>query len=264
MANIQLAPKKSFPDVINASFLFIEYITPGSGVYARIIYENGQGEDQEIVPGSKFVQSLSGQKIWKVEFINPSDTVTADIIYRFSTVFGYDEARIKGDVNALTRFDNVSLDGDKFLGGLEHSRAGGYYAGVAWINEIGSGVRVSINRLKVSCAAGWFKMFKGNFTAGLPATILDSTFGGSVPRRSNKVIGGALPKMKPWKYEDVTFSSWPLTDWIANLPADTNGTPVNLDFKSEPIILNPGYGIVIENDSVAAINSYAEWSEEVI
>lgn len=101
MPDIQIDGNEQFQDIIDATFLFIDSVTEGFGVYVEIFYEGGHSEKQEIVTGSKFLQSEDGQKIQKVKFVNPGwPTEIADVSYRYSTIFGYDEARVVGVVTA--------------------------------------------------------------------------------------------------------------------------------------------------------------------
>lgn len=253
MSQITVNAKTQYPDNIFATFLFIASVTSGLGIVARVFFEGGGHEDQEIIAGSKFVQGINGEKIEKVIFINPS-ALSADIEYRFSTVFGYDEAKIIGDVNALVRFDNLSSAGNEYFAGNLLSAGVGLYAQTGFYNPVGSGVVSYINGLRLNADG-----VQCEFRKFVEADVGDFLIGFDV---KNKDMAGAVGNTKIYftNLESAKIGS----DLSVGVSTDASKTPTAFDFGSSPIVLKEGYGIVfLPYNTNKTLSVFADISEAI-
>ena len=254
MPRITVAPAAQYPDSIYATFLFVESITVGAKIIAKIFYDDGSSSElQEVVSGSKFLQGDKGQRIEKVLFRNEG-ALSCDIEYRYSTIFGYDEARLIGDVNALIRTDNLTEIGHEYIGGAEAAPEIGKYQAAGVSNPAGSGVNLIVRRLLVECETGKFYVHGTDQPGAVDVTTL-------LHWKHNKKIGNPNGQGRI-----VVRSELAVLNSITIMALGTssiNKQPVALHFKSEPLIIPPGkYLAVAPADIGSGILATIEWAEE--
>lgn len=251
MPRITVASKKQFPDIINAASLFIDDMTEGLGIFVKLFFSDGSIEDQEITAGSKFLTGV-GANIERVLFINPS-VLSGDIEYHFSTLASYDEAKIIGDVNSLTRFDNLTKDNNEYIGGFQQGAAVGDISCVALSNEGLSVIYVS--ELKVACPAGSVYIARDTVLFGLTdwTTLLSYKHN----KRSGQPNGDGHVRAGSKQLTPTTS--------MTLIPVDPAGSMTPLNFKNAPIELLPGELLNIHgNGQNFIVAANFEWNEEAI
>lgn len=155
MPDIQIKSKGQFPDIIGAASLFIDSITAGTSIVVELFYSNGESEKQEIVSGSKFVQQDNGVVIDRVVFHNGS-LIASNISYHYSTIFGYDETRVIGNVDAeIVGDDHAALNvinGDYYGIGESLAALAGNYGRLEIRND--GALNFAVERFSHSLGAG--------------------------------------------------------------------------------------------------------------
>lgn len=166
---------------------------------------------------------------------------------------GESEVQISADVNALTRFDNLTKDGDRYIGGYLNQAAVDVYSHVCLWNKSGSGVDLQVNSLRVNSVSGAFSLRHHNSNVG----FLDWT--ALVVMKHNKDISLDNGAATINSYGGAAL----LGTQIAYAPADLSGAVTAFDFKNAPFKVPPGNALIVsptqQNSGITAI---FEWSEE--
>lgn len=235
MATYTIKAKSKADFSIPARYLFIESITAGLSARIRGIGENIE-TDHNIRAGSKIGQLPEVIQDWTIYNENNIDI---DVEIQSGVVF-YDENRTSGDINALTRYDNLSEDGNQFISGYNIPAVASTYSVIAFYNPPGSGIKTNI-RVSRLCAYG--NVISIRYIVDNDWALLTDL----APAR-NKILGGPDGKTR--------LGSGNLFSYIglqrAQLSTDTYGTPTANDYGNSPIILNEGVGLCF---LVMALNS---------
>jgi hypothetical protein len=253
MPKITVPAKRKFPDYLSASSLFIDSVTAGVEIVARLHYADDSIEDQVIISGSKFI---TGQYQWinKVEFVN-SSVMSADVVYHYSRVVGYDEARVIGDINALIRSDDLSSDGNQFMGGVAQSAVIGRFSVTAIWNPVLSAVNVKIKNFL--CYSSGISVIM-NINNAIPTSGDLST---ALGLTHNKKIGGATSKARLYVQDLVEVPGSILN---GEIPASSLNL-TELSLAEAPLILPPG-NVIYYYPTVTNVkmSTSLEWSEVAI
>ncbi len=171
---------------------------------------------------------------------------------------GESEVQINADVNALTRFDNLSKDGNRYKGGHTAIGSAGLYGYVALVNPAGSGVVLWCSTLKTSCPNGKvFIEYDPAFPTGVG--FLDWTT--LIPFKHSKILGNSNGKGKIYS----SGTSGIAGSAIAYIPTDTAGSMTPFDYKNAPFKIPPGYALMTRAATTEQeITTNFEWSEEAI
>lgn len=168
---------------------------------------------------------------------------------------GESKVQINADVNALTRPDNLTKDGNRYFGGNDIPAGGAdNYGQIGIYNPVGSGVDVFIDVLRL-CNYGSPLAFRK-----FDSTDLASFFTNSFT--SNKNIAGAVGNAR-FYYQ--WFTSIRIGSEISvSISTDTYGTATPLDFNNSPIKLSEGVGINFIGDTNKQMTVFGELYEEAI
>jgi hypothetical protein len=183
---------------------------------------------------------------------NRSNSVDVDVVLQGGEVF-YDENRLDGDINALTRFDNLTDDGNAYV-------FSGYMAGVAGnhgcieiFNPASSGLEVVIERIKF-----WHA---GTNVVGVRTT---ANFGSVSGAASNKISSSSVSNSLTGTFSHMTPYLAGINGNIATLTAANNAA--SLDYKNTPPVLREGEGLLLygstTNQATSAMVEFIERSAQ--
>lgn len=251
MSKITVNTKNKFTEDIGGRSVFIDSIQLNADIVLEFVFDGGEKEKHSIVAGSKF--NSPDRLINEVIFYN-ANGFDVDIEYHYSSFLIYDEAKVIGDVNALTRFANLTKDGNQFYFGNNMSAIAGNYSMIGIYNPVGSGVMSYLTNMRLSASGDKMDFYSiDSVEYGLGSWIADQ----SVP---NKQLGGAVGKSH--FLMDFASAKRGATMTIS-VSTDSNGTPVPLDFGNAPIEIGEGEGVLLVPASVNTSNTtFIELFEE--
>ena len=169
---------------------------------------------------------------------------------------GESAVQINADVNALTRFDNLSKDGNSWQIGASIISAPANYSHIALYNDPVSTVRCILKRFKVSGFGGDIAICHSTGLVGFSIGA-DFLYNKDLSITRSKFAG------KVHSYNSLNASK--IGDIIGAIPTDLNGTPAAQDYKSEPVIVAPGDAFILRNETLnTGVTALFEWDEEVI
>jgi len=172
--------------------------------------------------------------------------------------FIMESSSVVGDVNALVRDANLTIDGDQFFCGDSSQANINGYSSVALINESGSLNQVFVDSLKI-WAIG----------SDVNLSLIDDfdTDGGAyiaILQRpaSNKDLKGVDSVSTKVGRDNLSAARQGGVLNSNRVKANSNGTPTEFDFRNSPFELSPNQALVITstalNSEVVALFEFSE------
>jgi len=243
-ANSSIRP--SFP----ARYIFVDDISTNNGSFRIKAKSESFFVDQKMKVGSKLVALPEVVDQWKFE--NDS-AVEIEIEISAGLVF-YDRNDIEGDVNALTRADNLTPDGNQFIGGFSGGGGASDYARVGLYNPVASATVLNLTDFSCSESTGIFEMRYADSVVGwLDWTTLASL-------QHNKKLGYPNGVGKIMSLATTSVNG----NFMTRLSCDLNLTPYIKEFDEKPIQIFPGQVLFVASSLAATIWASYEWNEEAI
>ncbi len=250
MSFITVKAGSSFPEDIGGRSIFIDSVQYDNSLFLKVVPAGGVSETHKIVSGSKF--KSPDELIESVVFINDS-LIDLDVEYHYSAFLLYDEAKIIGDVNSLTRPANLSKDNNQFFGGLVQTATAADFNHIMLWNPPASGVSAWINTLRVNGRGSSVNIVKYNNNTGFYDLSAVGKGG------ANKNYQGGYPAAGLWAYKTTSK----IGSYTATLPTDLYGVPTALDLGNKPIEVAEGAGLILQADTAEVVmSSFFEWFEE--
>lgn len=236
----------------------------------------GQGKFFKIASSTQKVDCIfynsNGSEIARADF-RQGDAITDDDGFSYvevTSAIGQDveihilpfkmvSSNLAGDVNALIRFDNLSIDGNQFFGGFSHLAGVGQYGYVGLCNPLGSGKRIVLTNFSAGSTSGVLIVQKGTVS-------LMTTLTGVPVFPSNKNLNGVAPQGRVrYASENFILTGTLATDWMAYMSCDTNGTPAQIKLGNSPFVLDQDEAIVVRASNVnETVTGTFSWQEDTI
>ena len=159
---------------------------------------------------------------------------------------------IVADVNALTRFDNLTADGNQFFGGYSFPPSALQYHHFMLYNPAGSERVLRCDTKRLNAGGGDIWIGRHDDVTGF--FDVTSTFA------SNKRLYGAAPSAQLFFRSD-TVKVGTVGGVVGS---DVNKTPTPFDFGESPIEIVEEKGLLVRTNIVnMSLSSWFEWSENV-
>jgi len=236
-----------------ARYILIDSVTAGLSVVLR-----GRSDNLDLEYDVRGGGKLSGlPEIVTHWTLQNKNAIDVDVVLQGGQVF-YDENRLDGDVNALVRSDNLTVDGNQFLIGYDDPANVGFRSQVGLWNPVGSAVDVIVGKLLVNGAASSFylgydvtKAGYNNFTPGFYPN-----------KKINSPIGKAQIYSMVTGFDVMYYNNniYP----ISQVPIDSGSSVTMFDFKAQPLIIPEGRMLLVissvDNSRISASFEYSEVS----
>jgi hypothetical protein len=227
-----------------AANLFVEELSIPDArfiIEGDVVMQNGDefSFSEEVKKGSRL--QFPGV-VYKWNFKNTS-ALPLTVTLKAGLIF-YDEQRLVGDINALTRPENLTANGNRYFASDYYTASSGTYNQYGIYNPIGSGITAYINTMKIASSYQYVSIKK------LDSTQWPLYFPSSFPMK-NKDIGGAAANVVTGVYQDIVTQG----TLVSNLAVDTSGDLTDFDFGNSPIAISEGEAIAfapgIDNQSLS-------------
>jgi hypothetical protein len=169
---------------------------------------------------------------------------------------GENSVQINADVNALTRFDNLTVDGNRYHNGGVYVAIASSYSIIGLVNADANNKKALITDLSVSGYGANVEIYKAT-TAEM--SVISPFSGSPYGNAKNKVFGGADGVARIQK----GVNTGKVGTLQASIPTDSAGNPFTIKYGNSPIEVSPGYGLLLipslQNNAISAYMNF--WEE---
>lgn len=232
-----------------ARYILIDSVTAGKSVILK--GRSGNLDFEYNVRGGGKLSNL--HEVVTQWVIKNENSIDVDVVLQGGEIL-YDENRLDGDVNSLTRPANLTLDKNQFFKGETLIAIVGQFSVFGLINKAGSGKKVYISKIKNTCF-------------GVPIYIERSTeaavaadLGGVIPLE-NKMLNEVGATAAEFRIGYPVAA--PAGSSLALFETTASGEMVSISFDNSPIEIGEGEAVTFIPGSSNNKNSiYLEVFEE--
>ncbi|MFK5947949.1 MAG: hypothetical protein QM500_04150 [Methylococcales bacterium] len=170
----------------------------------------------------------------------------------------FDKNNIEGDINALTRSDNLTSDDNQFIAGYTVAGTAANTAYMGLLNPANSGVNLNLSGIKVTAGSGQYSV-----------NSLKSSDGGLVNvtnlflMNHNKLLGGNASKGQLYA---LSLAATPAgSNVLYTASSNINLSPNDTRFGESPIMIPPDWILFVKESVLnTKLISTFEWYEESV
>ena len=233
-----------------ARFVFIDSVTDGKSVLLK-----GKGisiDIEYLVRGGGKLSNIPEEVVdWEIKNVNTTDVI---VVLQYGGIF-YDENRLDGDINAITKSANLTKNFNEYYGSETEGIIVNTYTVIGLANPLGSIVDLFIKSIQFSaltpfCAIGRMGTGPFNGTAS-PGLNLQLNKDSSKPNGEGFVGRGGL-----------TLAEF-LPVVASYMPSSIDGSVVTIDYSDAPLRIGQNETLLVMTGSTdKALSASFQWFEE--